>query len=98
MTGTETSLSRFADFARTRLEAALSALVDDDSDTVLADLQLALMAAHMHYGSTGPIVLLPADVIEYIDRNSPECICPDGLPARGGFRSGCPVHHAGGES
>lgn len=22
-----------------------------------------------------------------------ECICPPGLPERGGFRGGCPVHH-----
>lgn len=32
------------------------------------------------------------DIVEYVDRPDPECICPPGLVERGGFRSGCPVH------
>lgn len=86
-------MTRFGEFARARLEAALSGLDDDDSDEVLGEAQLALMALHVHYGSTETITLVPADVEEYVDRRDPTCICPPGIVARGGFRSGCPVHH-----
>jgi hypothetical protein len=85
---------RFGGYARERLEAALSGLADDASDTeVLGEAQLALMALHMHYGSTGMITLVPEDIVEYLDRPGPRCICPPELVARGGFRSRCPAEH-----
>lgn len=85
---------RFRVYGRERLEEALSALDDDGSDLeVLGALELALMSLAMWYdGDPGIITLNPADVVEYVDRPDPECICPPGLAARGGFRSGCPVH------
>ncbi len=89
-------MSDYGAYARARLEAALSGLADDASDVeVLGEAELALMALHMHYGSTATVVLEPADVDEYVSPSGqkPKCICPDGLVARGGFRSGCPEHH-----
>lgn len=84
---------RFRDYGRERLEAALSAVINDGSDCeVLGEIELALMALSMYYGAFGPIALDPADVIEVIDEPEPECICPPGLVERGGHRGGCPVH------
>jgi hypothetical protein len=85
---------RFGEYARERLEAALSGLADDASDIqVLGEAELGLMALHKHYGSTGTIALVPDDVVEYVDRRDPNCTCPPGLVARGGFRSSCPAEH-----
>jgi hypothetical protein len=84
----------YGDYAREQLLAALSGLVDDASDAeVIAAVEHAAMAVHLHYGSTEPITLDPTDLAEHLNRRKPECICPPGLVARGGFRSGCPIHH-----
>lgn len=84
---------RFRDYGRERLQAALDAVIADGSDLeVLGDIELALMALSMYYGSSGPITLNPADVVEIIDTPEPKCICPPGLVERGGYRGGCPVH------
>jgi hypothetical protein len=83
---------RFRDYGKKRLEAALSAVVNDSSDLeVLGEIELALMAFSMYYGA-GSISLNPADVVEIVDDPGPVCICPPGLVKRGGHRGGCPVH------
>jgi hypothetical protein len=90
----EAESRRYGEYARERLEATLSGLKDDASDAeVLGEVELALMALCRYYGSIGEIRLSPLDVTEYLDRSEPLCICPPGLVARGGFRSGCPAHH-----
>jgi hypothetical protein len=84
---------RFRDYGKKRLEAALSAVVNDGADLeVLGEIELALMAFTMYYGNGGPITLNPADVVEIIDDPGAQCICPPGLVKRGGHRGGCPVH------
>lgn len=86
-------VARLASYARDRLEAALAELVDGGSDSVLGEAEAATMALHVLYGHTGPITLVPGDILDDVDRADPVCICPPDLVARGGFRSGCPVHH-----
>lgn len=89
-------MMQFGEFARERLEAALSGLAGDAVDSVvISDVELALMALYKHFGSsTAMITLHPEDVVEHLDPPERECICPPGLVARGGFRSGCPAHHS----
>jgi hypothetical protein len=85
---------RFLDYARERLEACLGYVLASGSDTeILGAAQLALMALTTHFGGPETIVLTVSDVVECVDAVEPECICPPDLVARGGFRSGCPVHH-----
>lgn len=91
--GPAVDAGRFRDYGKKRLEAALSAVVNDGADLeVLGEIELALMALTMYYGGGGPITLNPADVAEIIDAPQPQCICPPGLVERGGHRGGCPVH------
>jgi hypothetical protein len=85
---------RLADYARECLEAALAGLTDNGSDAVLGEVDAAAMALHVLYGDTEPITLIPGDIMDDVDRPEPVCICPPDLVARGGFRSGCPIHHA----
>jgi rhodanese-related sulfurtransferase len=82
---------RYEEYAREHLKAAVDGL--DSGVEVLGEVQAALMALHVCYGSTETIALTAADVAEDVDRSEPTCICPPELVARGGFRSGCPVHH-----
>lgn len=82
---------RFMEYAREKLETVLDGL--ESGVEILGDAQLALMALHMAYGSAATITLAPADVVEEMDRLEPVCVCPPDLVRRGGFRSGCPVHH-----
>ncbi len=82
---------RYEQYARERLQAALDGL--DSGVEVLGEVQAALMALHLCYGSTAAITLTPADVVDDVDRCESVCICPPELVARGGFRSGCPSHH-----
>lgn len=84
---------RFRAYAIARLDEAMEALVNDGADLdVLAPLELALMAANLWFACPQPFTLDPTDVIEYVDEPAPACVCPADLVARGGFRSGCPVH------
>jgi len=80
-------MQTYEEYAREHLQAALDNMHNTE---VLVEVQQGLMALHLAYGSTGTIVLDPADIQEDI---RPTCICPAGLPDRGGFRSGCKVHH-----
>lgn len=82
---------RYEEYAREQLSAALDGL--GNGVEVLGEVQAALMALHICYGSTETITLTPVDIADDVDRHGPPCICPPGLVARGGFRSGCPVHH-----
>lgn len=87
-------VSDLAGFARERLEAALSGLLDDASDgVVVGAAEEAVMALRLLYGSTDPVLLDPVDVLELI--NSPEltCSCPPELVARGGYQSACSADH-----
>jgi hypothetical protein len=83
--------SRLAEYAQACLEEALVGLATNVE--VLGEVQQALMALHMLYGSTEVITLIPADVLEHIDQPEPTCICPPDLVARGGYRSACPANH-----
>lgn len=83
--------TRFKEYARERLEQALAGLVDDVE--VLGEVQQALLALHLLYGSTEAFTLVPTDITEDVEPPKPRCICPPALVARGGFRSGCPIHH-----
>jgi hypothetical protein len=82
---------RFEDYARERLTLALEGI--DSGVEVLSEIQTALMALHVCYGSEGTITLTPADILEYVDPRREPCICPSDLVARGGFRSGCSAEH-----
>jgi hypothetical protein len=82
---------RYGEYVRERLEAALAGLADGAE--VSGDVQQALLALHVLYGSTEAITLVPTDIAEDVERPKLKCICPPGLVARGGFRSGCPIHH-----
>lgn len=90
----DNSADRFRKWGQERLSDALYALADDGADLeVLGNVELALMSLSMYYDSdAAAITLTPSDVVEYVDEPDPECICPPGLVARGGFRGGCPVH------
>jgi hypothetical protein len=83
-----------ADYARACLEAALSGLIGDESDVeVLGNADLGVVALHAHYGSTAPIMLDPADLLEHRSQPEPKCVCPPDLVARGGYRSTCEASH-----
>lgn len=84
---------RYRDYARGRLEAALSALAAGDEDA-LVDAQLAVMALAVHYGNRDVMTLDPADVVEVVEAPEPVCICSPEQRARGGWRSSCPVDHS----
>lgn len=89
-----TGAGQAIEWAQHRLQSALAALANGESDAALGNVEQALMALHWAFGTTGPVVLSPADVAELLrGEPEPECLCPPGLVDRGGFRSGCPVHH-----
>jgi hypothetical protein len=89
----EEQLAALQDYARARLEEVLYILDNGADLDILSNAELALMALSMLCGASGPITLNPAEILEIIAEPAPVCICPPGLPERGGFRSGCPVHH-----
>lgn len=90
-----TSVTRedYRELARSCFEATLAGLADDESDEVLAEAQLGLMALHMLYGATQAIALVPTDIDEHINRGEPKCVCDPALAARGGYSSRCPASH-----
>lgn len=71
------------------LERALSEVRDDED--AIATVSAAVQALRIDAGEADPATMddypFPGE-----DRPELECICPPDLVARGGFKSGCPVH------